>query len=133
MPQKLKSKYKLCSLNKFIIIKVNNCRKNGVLSNIKHLCIYIANSSVLPRILGRPGGILTVIFNGVCANPAIASNKNLSTWELSLSCEKRTQFALTTFSSLFRPSWVDCEWGNFLLYSMFDQNECIVGLNIFIQ
>ena len=28
--------------------------------------------SDLPRILGRPGGILTVIFNGVCTKPAVA-------------------------------------------------------------
>ena len=39
---------------------------------MKHLCVCIANSSAFPRILGRPGGILTVIFNGVCTNPAIA-------------------------------------------------------------
>ena len=41
-------------------------------------------------------------------------NKKLSTWKLSLSCNKRTLFAMISFSSLFRASWVDCEQKNFL-------------------
>ena len=45
--------------------------------------------SILPRILGRPRGLLTQIFDSACTL-------------------KKSQFALTSFSFLFHASWVDC-------------------------
>ena len=40
--------------------------------------------SVLPRIFGRPGGLLTEIFKSACTKPAVARIK--FHWEFNFSC-----------------------------------------------
>ena len=56
----------------FVYMKANESHpKHGaVIFRTNGKCA-LFKCSVLPRILGRPGGILTVIFNGVCTKPAV--------------------------------------------------------------
>ena len=63
------------------------------------------NPSVLPRILGSPGALLTEIFNSVCKKPAVARIKFNE--DLGIEFQLFTWLASNCYSSVFSesPKW----------------------------
>ena len=92
------------------------------LDNIKDILLLLSMLNLIqqcsPQDFGKFCEFQWCLYEACCS-----LNKNFLTWELSLSCKKKTQFALTSFSFLFRTSWVDCKRRNFLQQCFWNDNS----------